>query len=52
MGGWGIEEFWWILLARFWEYYASTTIRMRNIRYLDASKTVMWYNLFCYKEEK
>jgi hypothetical protein len=27
-------------------YYASTAIRMRNVRYLLASENVMWYNCF------
>ena len=31
-------------------YYACTTIKMRNVRYLVASKTVMWYNCFIKKE--
>jgi hypothetical protein len=35
----------------FWEYNASTAIKMRNVRYLVASKAVMWYNKFA-KGEK
>jgi len=31
-------------------YYACTAIRMRNVRYLVDSKTVMWYNCSIKKE--
>ena len=37
-------------MAGFWEYYASTAKRMRNVRYLVASKTVMRYNCSIKKE--
>ena len=40
---------WWFWFdggLQFWEYYASTAIKMRNVRYLLASENVMWYNCF------